>query len=591
MLRLSAAVLLACAPALWPAPTAAAEKPAVRNPDTFTLAEVGEITSLDPAYPYDNSSQGAILNMYDTLIGFDGARVDKFVPLLATSVPSQANGGVSRDGRTYRFHIRRNVRFHDGAPMTPQDVKYSLMRFMLMDRAGGPSALLLEPILGVPSTRDSSGTIKADCYAAADKAIRVEGDDVVIKLPRSFAPFLAIMARWSYVESKEWAVKNGDWDGTEATWRKFNNPDLGRTFMHDHEDGTGPFALERWDQIAKYVLLKRNDGYWRARAPLARVLIKTVPEFATRRLMLQAGDADLIETPRPLVGQLAHLPGVRLVDNLPRLVDDPALFFTFKINAFGNRDVGSGRLDGDGIPPDFFTDPDVRKGFAYAFDYDAFVKDTFKNAAVRAKGPVPPGLPGYDPKEPYYTFDLKKAADHLKKAWGGKVWEKGFHFTLTYNVGSENREAACQILKKNVESLNPRFKIDLRGVEWAAFLDKGQRHEMPMFSRGWYADYPDAHNFVYAFYHSQGRYPSAQGFSDIELDNLIEKAVRTVDPAAREELYRRIYKDGYDAVPALFTVHPRGVYAMREWVANFVDNPVWLDIQFYPLSKQYLAAQ
>ena len=59
-------------------------------------------------------------------------------------------------------------------------------------------------------------------------------------------------------------------------------------------NGTGPFALERWDRTAKYVLLTRNDRYWRKPAALKRVLIKTVPEFATRRLMLQAGDADVI---------------------------------------------------------------------------------------------------------------------------------------------------------------------------------------------------------------------------------------------------------------------------------------------------------
>lgn len=582
-LLLAVSSLLLCVPGL----RAASDRPAIRHPNTFTLAEVGEVTSLDPAYPYDNSSQGAILNMYDTLIGFDGAKLDKFVPLLATEVPSRANGGISRDGLTYRFHIRKGVRFHDGTPLTPEDVKYSLMRFMLMDRAGGPSALLLEPILGVPSTRDSSGTITGDYFAQADKAIQVQGGDVVIHLPRPFAPFTAIMARWSYVECKSWAAKNGDWDGTQATWRKFNNPEEGATYLHAHENGTGPFKLERWDPIAKYVLLQRNDDYWRSKAKLARVLIKTVPEFETRRLMLQAGDADLIETPRPLLGQLLHLPGVRIADNLPRLVTDPVLFFTFKINAFANRDIGSGQLDGNGIPPDFFTDPDVRKGFSYAFDYDAFVHDTFKGAAVRAKGPVPPGLPGYDPKQPYYTYDLKKAAEHLKKAWGGKVWDKGFRFTLTYNVGSDNREAACEILKKNVESLNPRFKIDLRGVEWAAYLDKAQNHEMPMFSRGWYADYPDAHNFVYAFYHSQGRYPSAQGFSDVELDALIEKAVGTLDRRERDRTYSRILKDGYELAPEIYTVHPRGVFAMREWVADFVDNPVWLGTYFYPLAKRY----
>ncbi|MDE2238242.1 MAG: ABC transporter substrate-binding protein, partial [Elusimicrobia bacterium] len=264
---------------------------------------------------------------------------------------------------------------------------------------------------------------------------------------------------------------------------------------------------------------------------------------------------------------------------------DPALFFTFRINPLGNPDIGSGKLDGDGIPPDFFSDPDVRKGFACAMDYQALIRDTFMGAAVRAKGPVPPGVPGYDPRQPYYRFDLKKAAEHLRKAWGGRVWREGFRFTLTYNVGSENRQAACEILKKNVESLNPKFKIDLRGVEWASFLDKAQRRLMPIFARGWYADYPDAHNFVYAFYDSDGRYPSAQGFRDPELDRLIEEAAGQLNGRRRAALYRRILALGYKDVPSIVTVHTSEVVALRSWVRGFYRNPVFLGNYYYPLGK------
>ncbi|OGR82152.1 MAG: hypothetical protein A3J74_09555 [Elusimicrobia bacterium RIFCSPHIGHO2_02_FULL_57_9] len=395
------------------------------------------------------------------------------------------------------------------------------------------------------------------------------------------------MARWSYVCSKQWAVSHGEWDGTAATWQKFNNPDKERSYFHAHANGTGPFKLERWDPAAKYVLLARNDGYWRKPAVLRRVLIKAVPEFSTRRLMLQAGDADIIEPTRPLLSQLENIKGVRFADHLPRLATDPALFFTFKINTFANRDIGSGRLDGEGIAPDFFTDPDVRKGFAHAFDYEALLKDTFKGTAQRAKGPIPPGVPGYDARQPFYEYDLKKAESHLRKAWNAQLWEKGFKFTLTYSVGSENREAACRILQKNIESLNPKFKIDLRGVEWASYLDKAQRRLMPIFSRGWYADYPDGHNFVHNFYHSAGRYPSAQGYSNTELDAFIEKAAHEVDARKRKEHYSNILRLAFEDAPSIVTVHPRGVYALRDWVKGFADNPVFLDIYFYPLRKAY----
>ncbi len=555
------------------------------NPSrAFTYATTGEITSLDPVFPYDADSQGLLYNVYETLVAFDGASNEKIVAKLAVEVPTRANGLISKDGRSYSFTIRKGVKFHDGKAMTPDDVRYSLMRFMLVDRDGGPSSLLLEPILGVTSTRGKDGKLQVT-YEQAAKAVAVEGDKVVVTLKEPFGPFLAIMARWSYVMSRTWAKEKGDWDGEGAGWERFNNPKAEDSKFFGEADGTGPFKVERWDRTGRRVILGRHAGYWRAPARLERVVQMAIPEFATRRLLLQGGDADIVSVPRPLISQLVGMEGVVIKDGLPRLMTDPVLFFTFAINPAANPDIGSGKLDGDGIPPDFFTDKDVRQGFAYAFDYDALLSDTLKGKALRAIGAVPPGLPGFAAGAPHYEHDLKKAAARFKKAWGGKVWEKGFRFTLTYNTGGDVRQAACQIMKKNVESLNPKFRIDLRGIEWASFLDRAQRRQMPLFARGWTADYPDAHNFAFPFYHHDGRYPTAQAYSDPKFDALVEAAVREVEPKRRAKLYREIAVRAYDEVPQVYTVHPAGVYGMRADVKGFYDNAVLMGVDFYPLHR------
>jgi peptide/nickel transport system substrate-binding protein len=571
--------------ALLVAALAARAAEPVKNPDTFVLAETEDLSSLDPAIPYDGASQSLIQNVYETLIGFSGSSLSRFEPRLAERVPTRENGLISPDGRTYRFRMRRGARFQDGTEVSAEDARYSLLRFMIEDPNGGPAALLLEPVAGAPSTRSSSGTITLDFDALA-RRVRVEGRDLVVELPRPYAPFLSVMARWSYVLPKAWCAAHGDWDGRAETWTRFNDPPRERSYLFDHMNGAGPFKLERWDRVQRYALLARNDDYWRGPAKLRRVLVKTVADLNARRLMLQAGDADLVDTPRPYVAQFAAIPGVRVVDGLPRLQTDPALFFTVAIDSAGNPDIGSGKLDGDGIPPDFFADPDVRKAFAYSFDDEALRRDTYRGTAARAIGPIPPGVPGYDPAAPHYDYDPKKAEALFRRARGGALWEKGFKFTLTYHVGGEVREAAARILKSGVERLNPRFRVDLRGVEWASFVDKAQRRLMPLFVRGWMADYPDAHNFVYAFYHSRGRYPSAQGFSDAGLDAMIEAAVAEPTPAKREALYKKILARGYDDCPAIFTVHPAGVFAMREWVRGFVDNPVNLGVYYYPIEKK-----
>jgi peptide/nickel transport system substrate-binding protein len=555
-----------------------------KGPRAFTYATSGEVTSLDPDFAYDADTQGLLYNVYESLLAFEGETNDTLVPRLATTVPTRENGLISKDGRTYRFPVRTGVKFHDGRELTPDDVRYGLLRFMLLDRDGGPSSLLLEPVLGVTGTRGKDGKLSVT-YAQAAKAVTVDGDVVVVRLKEPFGPFLGIMARWSYVLSRSWAKEKGDWDGEEAGWEKFNNPKAEDSKFFSEANGTGPFKVERWDRTGRRVILARHDGYWRGPAKLARVVQTAVPEFATRKLLLQGGDADIIATPRPLLTQLEGLPGTVIRDGLPRLLTDPSLFFTFKINKDANPDIGSGKLDGDGIPPDFFTDKDVRRGFGYAFNYDALLNETFKGKAARAVSSIPPGLPGRDPNAPHFDFDLKKAEEHLRRAWGGQVWEKGFRFTLTYNTGGDTREAACQILKKGVEQLNPKFRIDVRGVEWASFLDRAQRRQMPLFARGWTGDYPDAHNFVFPFYHRDGRYATAQGYADAVFDGLVEKAVRETDPSKRAALYAAVAKRAFEEAPSLVTVHPAGVFAMREDVKGFVDNAVLMGVDFYPLYR------
>ncbi len=124
------------------------------------------------------------------------------------------------------------------------------------------------------------------------------------------------------------------------------------------------------------------------------------------------------------------------------------IFFTFEINARGNAFIGSGQLDGDGIPPDFFSDPLVRKGFAYCFNYDAYLNDALMGAGVRSVNVMLPGMLGYDETTPFYTYDLSKCTQMLQQSrwkknadgtWtpspAGEVslWDTGFRFTVTYD--------------------------------------------------------------------------------------------------------------------------------------------------------------
>ncbi|MDE2236473.1 MAG: ABC transporter substrate-binding protein [Elusimicrobia bacterium] len=561
----------------------------VKNPDTMTELTIADADTLDAAWQYDTGSAEAILNIYEPLFWFKGSSLTKLVPLLASKVPSRANGLISRDGRVYTIPIRKAVHFQDGSLMTPEDVRYSLMRFMLQDRDGGPASLLLQPLVGYNSTRDASGKLKPNAYRDAARAVQVKGDAVVLRLPKPYAPLLSILAQWGLVVSRSWAAQHGDWDGSEATWQKFNNPEKQATAFYEQADGTGPFKLERWDRANHEIVLERFDDYWRGPAKLKRAIIKSVPEFGTRKLLLQAGDADVIYASELQYKEVAGLPGVRIIENQSSVEMNPVVYFTFKINPVGNPYIGSGRLDGDGIPPDFFSDKNVRLGFADSMASAGFIRDVLRGHGTQATGCIPVTLPGHNPRQKTFHLDLAAAKEHFQKAWDGKVWKEGFRFTILYNQGNNEREVIAEILKRNVEGLNPKFHVDVRPVEWPQFLDGYNASKLPIFTMGWHADYPDPHDFAFPNMHSQGSYPLAQHYSNPKADRLIDEAIASTKAARRRKLYFELQRIEHEDCPHLLIVDAVHFRTQRDWVRGWTNMPIFPDdpygSYFYQLWK------
>ena len=567
------------------APTGIATGQAVKNPDTYVAVSFGDWDTFDYAWAYDTSSFEVIFNVYEPLIFFDGGRMDRFAPMLATAVPSVQNGLLSPDGKTYTFPIRQGVKFHDGSPLTAEDAAYSLQRFLLTDRDGGPSSLLSEWILGITSTRDDKGNLALK-FGDLQRAVQVKGNNVVVTLKEPFGGFLSIMAQWSYVVSKKWAIKNGDWPGTAATMAKYNNPKKESTAFFEKANGTGPFKLETWDRAGRQVILVRNDNYWRAPTRLKRVVIRSVEEVATRILMLKAGDADSIALTRRELPQIEGDPNIKIIDDLPTGTStNPAWFFTFDIDCRGNPDCGSGRLDGNGIPPNFFSDVNVRRGFAYSFDFNTFLQDGYRGKATLAKGMIPLGMFGYNPKQEYFTFDRARATAAFREAFGGQVWERGFKLTVLYNAGNVVRELGSRILKDTIESLNPKFKVDIRGVTWSTYLAAMDASRLPVFWIGWLADYPDPHNFAFHFFHSDGTFPHSQKFKNAEVDALVSIAAREPDVKKRQQLYFQINQKYFELVPSVATVNAIGFRNQRTWVHGWYYNPIYPGTYWYTVFK------
>lgn len=316
---------------------------------TLTYAQNVAVTAMDTAGPtigtvYPAGYEGMFL-IYDGLVRFTEKMTIE--PQLATE------WSTSADGRTWTFKLRRGVSFQDGTPFNADAVVFHVER--QMDPKGNASNRpLWDPIAGIR---------KVDDYTVA------------ITTHTPYGALLATLAHGSGgIVSPEGVRKHG------ANFKL--NP-----------VGAGPYMVEKWD-VGSEVVLKRFDGYWGGKPPFARIVLKHVPDPATRLAMLQSGQADVINAvPVESVGQLQAVPTVEVIAR-------PALrTFGYGINL--NRSA--------------FQDVRVRRALNHAVDKAALVKAVFRGYATAIDSPLSPFTTGYGPVG-RYEYDPDKARRLLAEA-------------------------------------------------------------------------------------------------------------------------------------------------------------------------------
>ena len=672
----------------------------VKNPDTMIVATIGNIPTLDPAFGYDTAAAAAMQNMYETLIQPAGDSPEEFDPMLSTNVPSQGDGTISEDGTTYTFNIRQGVEFHNGDALTAGDVKYSFERALIQDRDGGPIWILLDTILDVgswsgfvegvaedmgvlneyqsdlegfskddPSTyTDTMKQVDIEAFQRMDEHFEIDGNQFIVHLAKPAAYFLStLVGNWAMIVDQAYVASNGGWPGTPNTWRFYHNPDRQDASLYEQSNGTGPYKLGNWDRAQNRLILVRNDDYWQEPADIKTAIIEGIDEFSTRFTLFQNGDADSIYVPREQVDQVDPLVQQQCTPQLGgehfslpenrdsacetvnedgqfRLfkglngVTNQAVFYQYDISE-GSQFLGSGELDGNGIPPDFFSDINVRKAFSYSFEYGTYIEEAFQDEAVQPTGPVPPNVPFSSPENPIYFHDLDKASAEFQLAFGGTghiapggngtldttervltgddvmedgmvmpgdngvletsalgddeivveetgaVWENGFELTILFNSGNAQRQTATQIFKDNIESINDKFSIGVQSQNWSQYLDNLIAGNLSMFIIGWHEDYHDPHNWYTPFMASNGTFSGFQGETLINYaaenwDPLIDDASVAQSRDERQSLYDELALDYFKQAPAVVTVQAQGRHYEQMWMEGFIFNPL------YPQSGQ-----
>jgi peptide/nickel transport system substrate-binding protein len=647
---LAALVLSACAPAATPAATpapaasgggqatpapantSAPAAPEPKDKESFVQMTFGDPQTLDPHTDYESAGAAVLQNIYENLVTFDGASPTKFVPLLAEAIPTPV---VNGDGSvTYTWQIKDGVKFQNGDTLTAEDVAYSMWRTMMGD-SNTPSALMIEPFFAVQDVTllvDASGALADDhdalvaapaakLQAACEKIkAAVTFDEtartVSMTLVRPWGPFLNTLAGgpWGAIVDKQWVAGQGEWDGDCATWQNYYGLPVENGKLVNLTNGTGPYVLDHWTPEDE-IVLTANADYWRGAAALKRVVIKNVTEFGTRFAALQAGDADGIS-----IGSKAD--EVQM-DTLVRDECDLATgacqtvnpdgilrayrhlvptsrtnaFFTFQI-ADSSTLVGSGLLDGAGIPRGFFSDPHVRKAFNYCFDWDTYIKDVQLGDAAQSLALTLPGQPGYD-GAPAYSYDLSKCAEEFKastltSADGASLWDTGFYLQLAYNTGNTQRQSVAEILAAGLAQVNPKFFVAPVAEPWPLFLASQRAKALPLFISGWGEDIHDPHNWYAP--HLLGNYAARQNLpADLKAKykTLIDEGAVELDQAKRAEIYSRLNQLVYDDAPEIilsyqFTTRYEPLY-LQGWADGLNANPLinsnTNNYYFYQLSK------
>ncbi|WP_312910236.1 ABC transporter substrate-binding protein [Natronosalvus caseinilyticus] len=506
---------------------------------TLTFVDVEDPENLDP-HVVDTTSDVSFLafpgNAYETLLGFPGEG-GELEPWLATEVPSDDNGLVSDDGLTYEFPLREGVEFHTGGEMTADDVVFSIERAQTIG---------LSPDVG---QLDRIESVEAD------------GDyTVVLTLSEQFAPFLTnVVTRPAMaVVSQEAVEENGGvQEGQRNDW------------MVQNTAGTGPYEAGEWNQGERIEWIA-FDNYWDDQYPnIDRIVQQAVPEIGTRASMIERGDALVAEAP---AAELSNVEGTPNAEFFFSPLFDPA-HITFNFDIPYDLD---NMPDEDTVDSDFFQDPNVRRAFGFAFDYDTYIEQIWNGHATRMKQYHFEGMLGYDENAPNFEYDPEQAEELLREAG---YWDGGFTITC-FDEGIPEFSEGNLLLKDNLEALNDNITIRVESITESQMTERhtAEQFQFPMEFHGFLPQGPDPDPYYRAIHMENGSVGSrsrAYEHVDSSILDKIEAAANEPDQEDRAEIYTELQQQCFEDPAVLALTQEEGM-VMHNGCVEPVWNPAWL---------------
>lgn len=474
-------------------------------------------SSLDPALITDVMSATIAAKIFNGLV-----RLDDNLGI-APDIAEQWE--ISKDGRTYLFYLKRGVRFSNGREVRAEDFKYSYER-VLDPKTKSPNLWVLDKAEGVREFREG-------------KAKEVTGFRIVddytfeIRLGKPFSPFLGMLTMTAtYVVPREEVERRG-------------------VDFSSQPSGTGPFVLKQW-LPNREVVLEKNRSYFEGEPCVRGIIYKVIPEDLTAVTEFELGNLDVLSLPASAYAKFRN--DKKWSEHLLSLQGLNTYYLGFNSSK----------------PP--FNNAALRRAVAHALDREKILKTFYEKRGRSAIGPVPDLLRKWTVSEDakgVFIYDPKRAREIITKEGF-----RGVSVSLYVTADQEVVDLA-EIIQSYLKEVG--VNVSIKQLEWSAYKDAINRGEPHLFWLSWWADYPDAENFLFPLFHSSNFGPAGNRtrYINKEVDALIEKGQYALGEGERNDYYRRAEEIIISDAPWVPFWHRTDFLVKQPWIKGYKVYPIY----------------
>lgn len=486
---------------------------------TFATAEAADLrvalktepSSMDPHFHV--FSPNIMIGMYtfDKLVNFDEKM--NLVPGLATS-------WIAIDDRTWEIKLRPGVKFHDGTPLSGEDVKFTIARAVSIPNSPSSYERFLKPITEVEVVDPTTVRLKT----AAPFPL----------IPRYLATFAIVSKK--HAENLQTADYN-----------------TGKAMM-----GTGPFKFVEWVKGDR-IVFTRNDAYWGAKAPWDKVTLRPMGSDAVRVAALLAGDVDVVE--QVPTTDIANLKSNAKVS----LVQGPSSMMIY-LAMDSNRDASPFVTDKQGRPLDKnpLKDARVRRAISKAINREVIVDRVMEKNGFPAGQIQLDGTFAASPKLKPEAFD----PDGARKLLAEAGWGDGFGLTLHASKNHYvNDDKVAETIAQMLVRVGIATKVET--MPSASLFSRGTKLEFSFLMAGWGSNTGEPSEVLAGLLHTNDPDKGLGGanrgrFSNKELDTALQQALVTVDKTRHEQLLMRATEVARENDGVIFVHFQTNTWGLRK---------------------------